>query len=250
MRKVLHAFGLLPAARRGRAAINEAVENWKYRVQSFRLRREAAGFAIPPRKLNLMVTGTEDPEWYARGGWLAAQSIRFALERNAISVEGLTSILDFGCGAGRVIRHWAKLSALVHGTDYNPELIRCAQHLRFAEFRVNGLQPPLGYPSNSFDLVYALSVFTHLDEAGQFAWINELRRVVKPGGYLLITTHGMCPFYLKHLNQAEQEQQAGGKEHKSQDLVEALGFGWREKLHPAGGREKARAITRIPKMMR
>jgi SAM-dependent methyltransferase len=38
--------------------------------------------------------------------------------------------------------------------------------------------------------VYALSVFTHLDESQQLSWIAELRRVTKPGGLVLFTTHG------------------------------------------------------------
>ena len=35
-----------------------------------------------------------------------------------------------------------------------------------------------------------MSVFTHLPEAGQRAWMDEMRRVIRPGGHLIITTHG------------------------------------------------------------
>jgi hypothetical protein len=37
--------------------------------------------------------------------------------------------------------------------------------------------------------VYALSVFTHLDEAHQFQWLAELERILRPGGYLLVSLH-------------------------------------------------------------
>ena len=119
----------------------------------------------------------------------------------------MPSILDFGCGAGRVIRYWHGLPAAPYGTDYNPDLIAwCEQHLPFAKFLVNGPGPPLEYPSDFFGLIYALSVFTHLDEAGQIAWIRELRRIAKPGGYILITTHGSCAVYLRRLSPAQQER--------------------------------------------
>jgi ubiquinone/menaquinone biosynthesis C-methylase UbiE len=63
---------------------------------------------------------------------------------------------------------------------------------RFAQFEVNGLAPPLAYEANHFDFIYALSVFTHLPESLQTAWMSELARVLKPGGYLLMTTHREC----------------------------------------------------------
>lgn len=196
-KSILRPLGLLPAARR----FHVALKSLQYRVQCLRLRAVADGLPIPPMRLNFMVTGTTDVEWYLKSGWLSSQCIRFALERNEIHLGDLAAILDFGCGSGRVIRYWHTLPAAVYGTDYNPELIRwCERHLRFAKFQVNGPVPPLGYPSNFFDLIYALSVFTHLDEAGQFAWMDELRRVAKPGGYVVITTQGACPFYLRRLS--------------------------------------------------
>jgi SAM-dependent methyltransferase len=62
------------------------------------------------------------------------------------------------------------------------------------EFAVNPADPPTQYADASFDLVYALSVFTHLPEAMQFAWLRELARITQPGGYLLLTTHGPSLF--------------------------------------------------------
>jgi 2-polyprenyl-3-methyl-5-hydroxy-6-metoxy-1,4-benzoquinol methylase len=112
-RAVLRSLGLLPTVRKGR----EAMIDLQYRLAARRLRRAADGFPIPPKGLNFSVTNSPDAEWYVKSGWLAAQSIRFALARNAINMDEMRSILDFGCGSGRVIRYWSRLAAAVHGTD-------------------------------------------------------------------------------------------------------------------------------------
>ena len=55
---------------------------------------------------------------------------------------------------------------------------------------MNELTPPLPYDDSSFDLVYAFSVMTHLSEELQRAWVQECRRVLKPGGYFVFSTLG------------------------------------------------------------
>jgi SAM-dependent methyltransferase len=101
-------------------------------------------------------------------------------------------LLDFGVGAGRIARHWHGLDGVeVHGTDINAAAVRwCAANLPFGSFAQNELAPPLPYPQGRFDVVYATSVFTHLPAELQTAWAQELRRVLRPAGHLLITAHG------------------------------------------------------------
>jgi SAM-dependent methyltransferase len=203
-KSILATLRLLPVTRRARETFLTMAERLRYRLDVLRFRRAAGGLPIPPLNLNFAVTNTVDVDWYVKSGSLAAQSICLALDRNRIAIGDFAAILDFGCGSGRVIRYWRDLPAVVYGTDYNPDLIRwCEQNLSFAKFQVNRTDPPLGYPNDFFDLVYALSVFTHLDEVRQFAWMEELRRVAKPGRYVLITTHGDCPFYTLSLSEVE-----------------------------------------------
>jgi SAM-dependent methyltransferase len=57
-------------------------------------------------------------------------------------------------------------------------------------FMANAPIPPLPYPDKYFDVVYCLSVFTHLNESMQDLWIEELSRILKPGGVLLLTIYG------------------------------------------------------------
>ena len=126
---------------------------------------------------------------FLASGETGSRSIREIVGRAGVDLGTLEAILDFGCGCGRVVRHWRGLAGTqVHGSDYNPHLVEwCTANLPFAEFGVNGPAPPLSYEDDKFDLVYSLSVFTHLDATLQRPWIEELARVTRPGGLVLIS---------------------------------------------------------------
>ena len=161
---------------------------------------------VPPPRLIVRVAGTADVGWFIESGRLGAASVRGALQRQGVELEDLDTMLDFGCGCGRVTRNWVGLTSVhVSGTDLNgPAVDWCRRYLPFARFEENGLEPPLVFGDDSFDLVYALSVFTHLTADLQVAWRDELRRVIRPGGFLLVTTHGTS--YLPRLEREERER--------------------------------------------
>jgi SAM-dependent methyltransferase len=167
-----------------------------YRNAPYWLRGSPDGLPIPPARLHFLVSGDSDSITadYFEIGEACARMIDDALNKLHVDIKHFRAILDFGCGCGRVIRRIRPLTkATLHGTDYNSTLIDwCRRNLPIAEFRVNQLTPPLAYHDATFDLVYALSVFTHLPETLQFAWIAELSRVLQPGGYLLMTVHGQA----------------------------------------------------------
>src|SRR3546814_2338282 len=76
------------------------------------------------------------------------------------------------------------------------------------------LTPPLAFADESFDLVYALSVFTHIPLELQRDWLDELRRVLVPGGYLLCTVTD---------DAATRQLQAEDKEQLERDGALTLG---------------------------
>lgn len=162
--------------------------------------------AVPPSKLIYLVAGHRSASAFLAGGLSASEAIRAALARNGLRMEQFESVLDFGCGVGRIIRHWnGRQRPVMHGTDYNSELIEwCRGNLKAFEFRVNTLAGELPYESETFDFIYSFSVFTHLREPLQFHWMDALSRVLKPGGYIYLTTHG--EYYSWALNASEQEQ--------------------------------------------
>jgi SAM-dependent methyltransferase len=204
----LRKFGLLPYAfpiYERYAALNPDLRKRYATFQS------PDGLPVPPLRLIMKVSGTPEPEIYFQGGERAAQSITDILARHNISIDHLTSILDFGCGCGRVLRQWKHLqSADLHGTDYNRNLTGwCSSHLKFASIDRNRLNPPTRYPDNKFDFVYALSVLTHLPGQLQLAWMKEFHRILRLSGVLLLSLHG--PSYLGSLNGPEREQFLGGR---------------------------------------
>jgi len=177
----------------------------RYERNQERYRGAANDLPIPPARLNELVSGTRDVSWYVAAGRMGFDAILACLARNGVELAELRKVLDFGCGSGRVIRYWKGRGPQLFGSDYNPELVEwCRGNLAFAEFATNELAPPLVYADATFDLVYSLSVFTHLDEPMQEAWMAELARVLKPGGLAYITTHGDHESYLVTFDERER----------------------------------------------
>jgi len=81
--------------------------------------------------------------------------------------------------------------AKFHGVDINADAIQWCRNSRApGEFAQNPCFPPLPVDDSAFDLAYAVSVFTHIDEQCQIDWLRELSRVLTPGGVFLATVHG------------------------------------------------------------
>jgi SAM-dependent methyltransferase len=150
------------------------------------------GLPIPPPRFVNLVAGHFDVGAFYQNGRLGSDCIRSILKKNGIEMNRFVSILDFGCGCGRIFRFWHDLEGpKIHGTDYNRHLVNwCRDHLPFGKFKINGPSPPLDYKDGEFDFIYAISVFTHLAEEWQIPWMQELRRVCQPGGFVLVTVHG------------------------------------------------------------
>jgi SAM-dependent methyltransferase len=181
--------------------------------QYYYLRERLRGLPLPPTEMMYLVGGMRHAWWYVQGGSRAAQSVSETMQKSRIPMEQMKTVLDFGCGSGRVLRHWhnlARAGVRFYGTDYNPELVAwCRRTVPFATIGQNDLEPPLSYPDNAFDLIYALSTFTHWTVELQKAWMREFTRILKPGGCVLFTTHG--DYYLPELPLEDQRRFLDGK---------------------------------------
>jgi SAM-dependent methyltransferase len=98
-----------------------------------------------------------------------------------------------------VLRYMSEVAPLatIHASDIDEEAIGWCrgayrddvQRGRY-NFIVNRDLPPLPFQADFFDLIYGISVFTHLPEDLQLKWLGELKRVAKPGGILALSTQG------------------------------------------------------------
>ena len=184
-RAVLDVFDRLHLAR-------PAVRAYEYALAAKSLFGEHTtaddGLPLPPARMRAQVGPLHaDARFFLESGRHNAD-----LVRSLVPLEQVRALLDWGCGCGRVLRHWSQLQdTRVHGCDINPKMVDwCNENLPFAQAQVNELTPPLPYADSTFELVYAFSVMTHLPAELQRVWMAECRRVLKPGGYFLFSTLG------------------------------------------------------------
>lgn len=158
---------------------------------------------VPPEKLMERVHGKSSGDinvHFNNVGSLLARQLT-----SHMTIEEGQSILDWGCGCGRIMSHLAPLcvGCNLYGCDCDQEAIDwCKENLsECAEFAANNPLPPLVYEDSFFDHVIGVSVFTHLPENMQLEWLKELHRVTKSGGHLYLSIHGSK--FLSHLPEGE-----------------------------------------------
>jgi SAM-dependent methyltransferase len=162
---------------------------------------------LPPAGLRDRVSGTADAHEFMLVGRKIADDLTNILGRLNRSWPDFEKVLDFGCGCCRVMTHLRQWKNKLYGTDIDKKAITwCGRSIDFASFSVNKPAPPLEFPSEFFDLIYSISVFTHLDERYQFDWLNELRRVTRPHALLLLSIHGNYAARINKLNPCEKQK--------------------------------------------
>jgi len=102
-------------------------------------------------------------------------------------------VLDFGCSSGRVVMPLARAypESRFHACDPLVSAIQwAAENIPEVSFSLSHEQPQLCYPEQQFDLVYAISIWSHFGQQSGLAWLQEMKRILKPDGLLLWTSHG------------------------------------------------------------
>jgi SAM-dependent methyltransferase len=146
--------------------------------------------AEPPEDVHTMTRGA----LAAAGGLYEGDLLVDALAGVGLDMQGVRSGLDFGCSSGRVLRALKAAYPDTHwqGCDPNgPAIAWASENLPGIDFFVNGDEPPLTLPDASLDLAYAISIWSHFEPGLGLRWFEEMRRVIRPGGHLLCTTHGL-----------------------------------------------------------
>ena len=149
-------------------------------------------FPFPPPANMLRVIGDTDVARFAMGGATIFKNIERYLAELGCAWSDFPSVLDWGCGAGRVTRYLiGETPCAVTGVDIDADNIAwCGQAYSGARFATVPLRPPTDLDPESFDLVVGLSVMTHLQEKDQWKWLEELRRLTRPEALLFLSVQG------------------------------------------------------------
>lgn len=176
---------------------------WNFPV-NYRFQQEFPGLPLPPPYMLYESFRMDYRRYWESGketaGWIKSQTTPFLPPRQALKV------LDWGCGPVRVLRHMPEIfgsESSYFGTDYNHETVNWCNHaLEGISISDCPFLPPTQYEDFTFDLIYGISVFTHLPENAHYQWREELFRIAKPGAILLLTTQGQA--FTEKLTQEEK----------------------------------------------
>ena len=175
--------------------------------------REVDLEAIPPKKLIAKTAALNEAELekqsngdvYLETGYYEVLRVFRILEHFGINPRTIGSIYELGCGTARLLRHFRCIEGVrLVGSDVNPEMIEwCQANLTDIEFYHNELIPPLTFAEDeSFDLMLASSVFTHIPLDTQELWLAEMQRILRPGGIFICSVLGK--FHTSVLLDAEE----------------------------------------------
>ena len=107
-------------------------------------------------------------------------------------------VLDFACGYGRVGRHFRNVLPNVEyvGMDIHNDAVRFNRDVLGLQTLQSTQRSEEFYVGQTFDFIFALSFFTHLRREHFLGWLSEFHWMLKPGGVLMISTHGQISHQL------------------------------------------------------
>ena len=148
------------------------------------------GAPLPPADITMAYL--KDPETYINRGKEWANKLK-ELAHQYGSLSPGDAILDWGCSSGRVIRHFRSEAESKElecwGVDLEVRAVEWARYnLPPIQFATCSTIPHLPFEDHKFALIYGLSVMTHVQHF-EDTWLLELKRVLKPGGVLVLTIH-------------------------------------------------------------
>jgi len=188
-------------------------------------------FPVPPNH-SMRGTSSATIRHYYESGLTTLIPITVAAMCNGVSLNQGETVLDFGCGVGRQLLHLTRLypGIEIAACDVNDDSIAFVRAAYPAvDSYPNSFDPPLKFKTNTFDVIYSVSIFSHLSKADRDAWLVELFRVLKPGGLCLLTINGLTSLRRAHT--------AGRRRHLTEPDLANTGFAfdcdqdlfWKEK---------------------
>lgn len=160
-----------------------------------------------------MTLAVDERHWWYRG---RRRIIRSELDK--LPLPAGAQVLDAGCGSGRTLAELQPYGE-VYGIELNPDAAAIAKDRGIGDVRIGRLEA-LPWADRTFDLVTCLDVIEHTPD--DRATLRELRRVTKPGGWLLVTVPAYQALWSSH-DEANHHYRRYGREMLA---AAATGAGW------------------------
>jgi ubiquinone/menaquinone biosynthesis C-methylase UbiE len=137
----------------------------------------------------------------------------------SVPIDRTSILLDFGTGWGRIARAFmadvpASRIYAVEPFDY---IIDARRHNPYVSFIKSEPLPPLPLRNNLASHIVSWSIFSHFNKEYFDKWLQELGRVLQPGGLCVISTLGV--HFLHQLEEAREVKRSGGEIHFWLDLI-------------------------------
>ncbi|MBL8521977.1 MAG: class I SAM-dependent methyltransferase [Betaproteobacteria bacterium] len=127
---------------------------------------------------------------YLSDGWRTLSELMVLMDSVDRPLTRVASMLEFASGYGRFTRHLVKV---LPGRITCADILPGANEFVHEQFGVRVLdsarQPESFHAPHAFELVFVLSLFTHVPPARWAAWLQALYRATQPGGLLVFTIH-------------------------------------------------------------
>lgn len=129
---------------------------------------------------------------YFADGWRTLSELMVLLESVRQPLMEVGSFLEFASGHGRFTRHLAKAlgAERLAVSDVVPDAVAFAQGSLGVSGFLSAAQPEALVWPRRYDVVFVLSLFSHLPQASWGRWLAKLADAVEPGGLLVFSTHG------------------------------------------------------------
>jgi SAM-dependent methyltransferase len=141
------------------------------------------------RDFELQTHRAEDRHW-----WYAGRRRVLDVVLRGLAVPRGARLLDAGCGSGRNmvdLQHYGPVT----GIELSPPSVQAARARGVGEV-IEGSVLEMPFPQDTFELAVSLDVIEHLED--DVAALRELRRVVAPGGRLLVTVPAYQWLWSRH----------------------------------------------------
>jgi SAM-dependent methyltransferase len=169
---------------------------------------QEVGVPFPPWQEMVTVGGETDLRLFLSIGHACYESVnKFISSELAFPIK----VLDFGVGCARTMRFFYRETDKYdcYGCDVDRRAIDYInRYVPFINARTTNNLPPLPYQAGYFDIVYSISVFTHLENKSLNLWMKEMHRILKDKGSLELSLHGSRSFDIV-VNEPQRRQLIG-----------------------------------------